>query len=164
MFSMRFQAIGFTVFLIAGLTIFGCEKGPAPAKQQSNPAAPPTGVLPTATKSPSSTVEQRAVAETGVGAKGKSYGGGIITEPASQYWKLKEKIVFEISIPHAMNLFKATEGKGPKSNAEFMQKIVAENNIVLPDLPEGRSYKYEPSDETLYVVWQEAAGEQSIPR
>ena len=40
---------------------------------------------------------QARPAEVGVGAKG-DYGPGLITTPASVYWKTREKIAFEIHI------------------------------------------------------------------
>ena len=40
---------------------------------------------------------QARPAEVGVGAKG-DYGPGLITTPASAYWKTREKIAFEIHI------------------------------------------------------------------
>jgi hypothetical protein len=50
-----------------------------------------------------------------------------------------------------MDLFKATEGRAPKDHAEFMQRIVKENNIKLPELPEGDRYMYDPKTEQLMV-------------
>ncbi len=91
-------------------------------------------------------------AQVGVGRKGKSYGGGIITEPASQYWKAKEQIAFKIQIPSGMNTFKALNDRAPASHEEFMEKIINEGRIELPELPLGKRYEYDPKTEQLMVI------------
>lgn len=94
------------------------------------------------------------VAKVGVGEKGRNYGGGLITEPASQYWKAKERIAFKVQIPKAMQLYKATNGKAPKTHEEFMEKIIKPGRINLPMLPPGRRYVYDPKTEKLMVERQ----------
>jgi hypothetical protein len=93
----------------------------------------------------------RVKAEKGVGAKGRGYGQGVIATPAASLFAAKERIAFEIQIPHAMNLFKGMEGRMPNSNKEFMEKIIKENQIQLPTLPEGERYVYDPKTEQLMV-------------
>ena len=44
-----------------------------------------------------------------------------------------------------MKLYKASEGNCPKTQEEFMDKIIKENNLQLPTLPAGQSYFYDPS-------------------
>lgn len=97
---------------------------------------------------------EREVAAVGVGKKGHYDGEGPMRTPVSQYFRLQEKIAFDIEIPHALELYKATDPqfKGPKSHEEFMEKIIQANRIALPELPEGERYEYDPQDEKLYVV------------
>ena len=91
-------------------------------------------------------------AEVGVGKKGRGYGKGVVATPAATLWAVKERLTFEVLIPQAMNLFKAgNDNKGPKSHEEFMEKIIKENNIKLPELPEGDRYVYDPKTEQLMV-------------
>ena len=91
-------------------------------------------------------------AEVGVGAKG-NYGPGLITTPASAYWKTKEKIVFEIQIPKALQLYKALgNGSGPPTHDAFMTEVIQANRIPLPELPEGQIYRYDPETEQVMVV------------
>lgn len=95
-------------------------------------------------------------AEVGVGIKGKSLenetGIGLaIAQPAMVLFRMKEKIPFEIEIPHALELYKASEGHAPQTHEEFMEKIVKFNNIKLPKLPEGQEYRYRPEDAQLWV-------------
>jgi hypothetical protein len=95
------------------------------------------------------TVVQKA--EMGVGQKGRDYGTGPVAKPAAAYFAARERIAFDIQIPHAMNLFKSVEGRTPKSHEEFMEKIVRANQIQLPKLPEGHRYVYDPKQEQLMV-------------
>lgn len=90
-------------------------------------------------------------AGVGVGAKGRGYGQGVIATPAASLFAAQERIVFEMKIPHTMNLFKAQEGRAPKTHEEFMDRIIKENQIQLPELPEGHRYVYDPKTEQLMV-------------
>jgi hypothetical protein len=97
-------------------------------------------------------VTERVVADTGVGEKGRDYGGGIVTEPVRQYFRAPQMVVFDIQIPQAMNLFKASnDNKGPASHDEFMKQIIEANQINLPKLPPGEKYVYDPATEQLMV-------------
>lgn len=95
-------------------------------------------------------------AEVGVGIRGDSLRdeegvGKIIAAPAVALFNTKERVVFEIQVPHALNLFKALEGDGPKSHEEFMEKIIKANNIMLPELKPGMRYRYRPDLGELWV-------------
>ena len=50
-----------------------------------------------------------------------------------------------------MALFKATEGRAPKTHEEFMERIIKAGTIKLPELPEGHRYRYDPQTEQLMV-------------
>ncbi|MDX1928526.1 MAG: hypothetical protein SFV81_18495, partial [Pirellulaceae bacterium] len=95
-------------------------------------------------------------AQAGVGIKGRSLDGetGIgkmISAPAATLFTVKEKVVFEIQLPQALNLFLASEGRPPKSHAEFMEKIVKANQIQLPELPAGMTYRFNTELGELWV-------------
>ena len=77
--------------------------------------------------------------------------GKAIAQPAMVLFQMKEKIPFEIEIPQALELFKASEGRTPSSHEEFMEKIVKFNRIKLPKLPEGQEYRYRPEEAQLWV-------------
>jgi hypothetical protein len=96
---------------------------------------------------------ERVVAEPGVGIQGRSLDkfDGIIVRPAKEYFSFREKAVFQIQIPHAMQLFQATEGRGPMSHEEFMEKIVGANQIALPQLPPDFRYVFDPQEQELMV-------------
>jgi hypothetical protein len=97
------------------------------------------------------------VAGVGVGAQGRSLEGGseynpatFVSGPAAAYFRTKEKIVFEIQIPHTLNAFVALNGRHPQSHEEYMREIVG-TDIKLPRLPEGMVYRYHPDSQELWV-------------
>ena len=56
-----------------------------------------------------------------------------------------------MQMDEAMKLYKATEGHAPRTQEEFMDKIIKANSLQLPKLPEGHRYVYDPSTEKLLV-------------
>ena len=117
-------------------------------------ARPSAPALPANSSPPASdTGTERVKAEKGVGIKGRSLDQyeGILVTPAKAYFSVRERIVFEDQIPHALNLYKATEGQGPKSHEEFMEKIIQFNRIKLPQLPPDAKYVYDVEKEMLMV-------------
>ncbi len=175
---MRRTMIG-AALLVSG-ALLGCEAKPVTPPAAETPAAPaapaPAPVAPTvaptapageetpanttnpaapaasdaATTEPAADTE-RVVAETGVGAKGRDYGGGVITEPVRQYFRAPQMIAFNVQIPHALQLWEATNGRSPASHEEFMQEIITANQIKLPMLPPGEKYVYDPDKKELFV-------------
>lgn len=139
--TLGMQGIGTAVGMAPLETAVSGPMGVAPARPASPPTPPPPPPPPpTAVK-----------ADSGVGAKGQGYGPGIITTPVATYFRAQEQIVFRIQIPDAMRLYKATNGHAPKTHEEFMEKIVNENRIRLPELPPGHRYRYYPDREELMV-------------
>ena len=122
--------------LLVVALLMGCDQPPF--------AQPPAAAPPPA---PVATPPQPVVAGVGVGQKGRSldqYEGAVVT-PAKSLFAVGERVVFEIQIPDALNKFEAIEGRRPKSNDEFMQRIIKENLINLPVLPPGRTYRWDPA-------------------
>jgi hypothetical protein len=112
----------------------------------------PEGVQPARPSNPAPAMQPAAQkADVGVGKRGRGYGPGLVTTPVATYWAAKEMIAFRVQIPDAMRLYKATNGSAPKTHEEFMQKIIKENNIPLPELPPGQRYVYFPDREELMV-------------
>jgi hypothetical protein len=96
-------------------------------------------------------------AGVGVGVQGRSLEGGseynpatFVSGPAAAYFRTKEKIVFEIQIPHTLNAFVALNGRHPKSHEEYMREIIG-TQIQLPKLPAGMVYRYHPDSQELWV-------------
>lgn len=133
--------------------------GPAtPPSAAGSAAAPVPAVATPPTPSAGATPATELVpAEAGVGQKGRSldkYQEGVqrvIAEPAKALFATKERLVFSVQVPQALQLFKAEKGYAPRSHDEFMREIVQFNNIVLPELPPGQRYVYDPQREELMV-------------
>jgi hypothetical protein len=113
---------------------------------------------PTATSNPASqpTTEQ-VPATVGVGKSGRKLDQyqndpvqSIISTPAREYFQLRERIVFD-SVKHALDLYVAEHGEGPKSHEDFMRDIIELNQIQLPELPKGQRYVYNPQTQELMV-------------
>jgi hypothetical protein len=95
-------------------------------------------------------------AEVGVGKKGRSLDEheGFVVTPVKSLFAVRERAVFEVQIPKALQLFNGFEGRNPKSHEEFWEKIVKANNLEgqMPELPEGHRYQYDPETNELMVV------------
>jgi hypothetical protein len=74
-----------------------------------------------------------------------------ITGALEAYQPMKRQIA-ALGIEHAVNLFQASEGRYPKDFEEFKARIIEENKIRLPALPQGLSYQYDVENHKLVVV------------
>jgi len=74
-----------------------------------------------------------------------------ITGPLVVLQNAREKIP-QLAIQHAVNLFQAAEGRYPASFEEFMSRIIQENRINLPQLPQGLNWEYDVDAHQLLVV------------
>jgi hypothetical protein len=142
--------------LLVGLLALGCQEAEPSrsAREKSAPGAVP--ILPPQTPERDGEPHLPALpatqADIGVGEKGRDYPAGPVSTPVRAFWATKEAIAFRIQIPKAMELFKATAGRGPRNHEEFMEKIVQENHVALPELPTGYRYQYDPKSEQLMVI------------
>ena len=142
--------------LICLVTIFvggfiGCDTSDIDV---TKPAETPVTVSPPVAPAPQQDVAQKA--EVGVGIKGDSLRneegvGKIIASPAVALFNTRERVVFEIQIPQALNLYQASEGNFPKTHEEFMEKIIKANAIPLPELKPGMQYRFRPDVGELWV-------------
>ena len=130
-----------------------------PAAQANQPAAPAPGptAAPAAAPDPNahpalSDAPQMEKAQAGVGVQGQGYGGGIMTEPVHQYFQQRDRIAFQIQIPHQLQLWKAEHNnKNPKNKDEFVKEILEPCGVKLPDLPQGKQYYYDAKTGDLMV-------------
>lgn len=96
-------------------------------------------------------------AGSGVGKQGHTYGS--VNDPAAifgtyalaSYWRANERITFDMQIPHALNLFRATNDRFPSSLEEYTQEILIPNQVKLPELPADKEYIYFPDAGELRV-------------
>jgi hypothetical protein len=63
-----------------------------------------------------------------------------------------EDRILDAQIQKTLQLYVAgNDGKFPKTNDEYMEHIIKEGMIQLPELPPGKEYFYDPSDHELKV-------------
>ena len=125
---------------------------PPPPPESTKPGTPPAAAATNApeTPPPGMTAEK---ADVGSGDKGRGYGEGFIATPVATYFAARERIMFTIQIPEFIQAFKFEHDmKGPKSNEEFMEKIIKKNHVQLPTLPPGYKYWYDAKDGELKVL------------
>jgi hypothetical protein len=140
----------------AELRALGVGVAPDGAPADAPPANTPPAAAPDAEAMPADAPAQDdelSKAQVGVGVKGKDYGGpGFVTTPIETMFTVEERIAFEIQIPNAMKIYKADhDSKGPKTHEEFMDIIIKENGVQLPELPPGNVYWYDANTEELMV-------------
>ena len=131
------------------MTVAGCK----PEEERAREDAAAAAVVP-----PQEPQMEDQIAKTGVGVKGNSLDGiqgndprMLMAGPVKAYFNTREKIVFDIALPHSANLFNALHGRNPKSHEEYMKEIVESNQIKLPELPQGMVYRYRPDVNELWV-------------
>ena len=134
----------------AGFFLAGCGQ-PSQPTNLSPTSATPTGVAAAPAETPPQTVLEKAGKGSGKQGRLLDKHEGIYVTPAKTFFTVKEKIVFEILIPDALNKHNAIEGHYPKSHDEFMQKVIGEFQIQLPELPAGHEYVYDPMNHELMV-------------
>jgi hypothetical protein len=132
------------VSVLAGVCL-GCDStNVVPVHKPAAQAPPPA--------QPAQEIEMvQEKAEVGVGEKGRELGAGLVSTPVKAYFLTKERIVFEIQIPKAMQLFEAEKNRKPQSHDEFMEQIIKFNAIPLPRLPPDSRYIYDPETGELMV-------------
>ena len=113
------------------------QTDPASLPALNSPTADPAAGTQPPAETPTEKPAERVAAKAGVGEQGQSLKEhtGVIVEAAKAYFNVRQRAVFEIQIPEALKLYEATEGRKPKSHDEFMSKVIAANQIKLPDLP-----------------------------
>jgi hypothetical protein len=123
------------------------QSTPAPESAPMNPAEP-------ASPMPEGDTTVKP-AEGTDGVKGSGYGGGVVTEPVSQYFRLQNRIQFEIQIPKQLQIWKAINNRLPKDEAEYIKEILVPVGINgfsdLPELPMNCRYLYDPKTGELMV-------------
>jgi hypothetical protein len=74
-----------------------------------------------------------------------------ITLPGNAYVSIIGNLA-KGQIEHSLDLFHATNDRYPKDYDEFMQVIIKENNIALPQLPHYRKYAYDEPTHSLVII------------
>jgi hypothetical protein len=133
----------------------GGVEAPEIAPSEAEPLAMPdtTPEAPGPSETTSSDAE-RIKADVGVGAKGRGldkFQGGVLVTPAKAYFTLRERAIFQVQIPQAMQMYQALHGSAPQSHDQFMKEIIQANQIRLPELPAEQRYVYDPQAKELMV-------------
>jgi hypothetical protein len=147
------------LLLLVLALLAGCEEPTSNTSSQSKPGPPqppqPPAKQTAHSQEPQEEQTERVKAEVGVGKKGRRLEKEglvrLMTVPALTYFRTEQRVVFEIKIPHALQLYKALHGKAPKTEEAFMKEIIEANNIELPELPAGHRYVYDAERGELMV-------------
>jgi hypothetical protein len=128
--------------------------GQPPVEDSPSQPDAPTQDPPPADREPDREPDtERVKADVGVGAKGRSLDEheGVLVTPAKAYFSMREKAIFQIAVPQALQFFEAQHGSGPKTHDQFMTDVIQANGIALPELPPGQRYVYDPEAKELMV-------------
>ena len=138
------------LFGVVGTILSGCGQPSQPVATTPT-SGTPSGVIAVAPDTPVKTIREKAGKGSGKQGRSLDQHEGIYVTPVKALFSTKEYLAYDIAVKHALDLHKAYYGNAPKTHEEFMEKIIKENNIKLPELPEGHKYVYDPMLETLMV-------------
>ena len=139
-----------TLCLSSALAAMTCA-GIGCQPNNSNSASTVVGDPGTAPAVPQAQKASAAVVKAGAKLRDNSDAQKMITGAPGVLLDAGPNALFNIKIPHAIQLFKAPEGRVPKNHAEFMAKIIEPNNLTLPVLIDGLVYQFNPEKEELWV-------------
>lgn len=139
----RWTGVCLSGWALACLLLVGCDALNKPMASDPPPTPP--------TPPPPPVKAEAGVGKQGQSLKNESGVGRMVAQPAITLFAVKQRVVFEIQIPQAMQLYQAEKGNPPKTHDEFMTRIIKANNINLPELPAGQVYKYDPEKAELWV-------------
>lgn len=93
--------------------------------------------------------------------RGKSLeGGGYLSVVAGTRFWAEHQLILD-NILHAMQLYNAEHGRYPKTQEEFMERIIKPNEPAtrLPELPEGWEYFYDPAEPLVLKMKNTGTGQ-----
>ena len=77
-----------------------------------------------------------------------------ITGPLEALGPMRNKVA-QLGLQIHIESFHALEGRYPKDHAEFMEKVIRQNNLQLPELPYHSEYQYDVENHKLVIVKRE---------
>lgn len=132
--------------------IVGCDNSQDAAPSVvGNPAGVANEVAAAPVQLPQAQRATSAVCKSGAKLRDDSDAQKIVTGAPGVLLSVKSDSVFNIQIPQAVQLYKASEGRVPKNHAEFVAKILEPNNLKLPELIDGMVYQFNPEKEELWA-------------
>ena len=81
------------------------------------------------------------------GKSSRSAGGYAGAVFGARFWAEHQMTINLIK--KGLSLYNAEHGNYPKTHDEFMEKIIDDGQIQLPELDQGQEYIYDPEDHTL---------------
>ena len=161
---MKHLIVPLSLLFFCTLFLFGCDLAKPKNKGQGGRPVVQNDPQPVEAQPEQNVPEQVAeentvtvVAAPGLTGKGNYASAGdtsnpmsIISTPISQYFRAQDRLVLQ-RIDAGMNYFKGEHGRIPATHEEFQIDIIQANGIVLPRLPEGHTYKYDPADGVLKI-------------
>ena len=90
-------------------------------------------------------------ARPGMSKKAQNLGDDPLASKAKALVMVREKVEIDIKLKKSMDLYRGLHGYYPKTQKEFIEKIIDENKIKLPKLPEGQKYVYDPKTGELLI-------------
>ena len=148
------------LFVLFFAVIIGCDagkpRGPAPvAEPQAVEPAEPEAAKEPAPEPEHTLVDigENVTGKADFAKDGDKHIMAPILVPLGVYFTMRERTVFTIQIPQAMNLYKAAnDNKGPATHEDYMRDIIEANQIKLPALrnPEDK-YQYDPESGELKI-------------
>jgi len=157
--AMKNLIVPFSLLFLCTLFVSGCDMSPPKIPVEEMPPVAPQGAAAQNGDAQNENGAEYVRAETGVGARGQGLTppsannpvGAMISAPVYSMFRTEQRIVFDLQIAPAMNIFRATHDRLPNSHDEFMREIIQANNIQLPRLPAGQEYVYDPQRGELMV-------------
>lgn len=114
--------------------------GPQPGAAPVNPA----------TGNPAVSQPPIAATQDNTGRKGRAYGGGIITQPISSYFRAQDRIKLDV-LQYDLKLYQAEHGNYPRSHEEFVAEILEPGQRIMPEA-EDPNYEVRYSPETGWLI------------
>jgi len=143
------KLLGLMYSVAIATSLAGCGQPAKPVAVTPTGGAP-AGVVAVPAE-PVKTVLEKAGKGSGKQGRSLDQHEGIYVTPVKALFSTKEFVVYDLQVKPALDRFEAYEGYAPRSHEEFMEKIIKENMIKLPELPEGHKYVYDPKLKTLMV-------------
>lgn len=118
---------------------------------ESKPAPTPPADDPAEEKTETVEIERGFTGKGQYGQGGGEKATDLVTVPVGELFAVRERL-FLMQLKQAEDLYKASnDNEMPKTQEEYMEKIVGANMLKLPDLPSGQEYVYDPADQTLKI-------------
>jgi hypothetical protein len=140
----------FVAWIICFAAMLGCDT-PQPNVAGAGGQAPASTAVEAPAQVPPAQKATAAVCKLGAKLRNASESEKLITGAPGVLLDVKVGSVLNITVPNGIQTFQALNGRFPKNHAEFMQQIVEQYNIQLPELVDGMVYQFNPEKGELWA-------------